>query len=53
MESVMKKSQVDGGELSLTWIQFELLWRDFFRMLTRRLTENALPKVYASGTACI
>lgn len=53
MESVMKKSQVDGGELSLTWIQFELLWRDFFRMLTRRLTENAFPKVYASGTACI
>ena len=31
-----------GG--SLQWVQFELLWRDFFRLLTRRHSEVVLPR---------
>jgi len=29
---------------SLQWVQFELLWRDFFRLLTRRHSEVVLPR---------
>jgi deoxyribodipyrimidine photolyase len=29
---------------ALTWVQFELLWRDFFRMMTRRYAEAPLVK---------
>jgi deoxyribodipyrimidine photolyase len=29
---------------ALIWVQFELLWRDFFRMMTRRYTEAPLVK---------
>ena len=42
-----------GG--SLQWVQFELLWRDFFRLLTRRHSEVVLPRakeaIAASATA--
>ena len=30
---------------SLQWIEFELLWRDFFRLLTRKHAEVVLPKI--------
>lgn len=32
----------------LQWIHFELLWRDFFRFLTRRHTEVVLPRARAA-----
>jgi hypothetical protein len=42
----------DGGSAGrLQWIQFELLWRDFFRLLTRRHAEVVLPRVRAAVTA--
>lgn len=40
LESVMN---IQEGE-SMNWIRFELLWRDFFRMLTKRYTDIVLPK---------
>ena len=46
MESVM---DFDGGtDQAFKWIRFELLWRDFFRMLTRRHADVVLLKCAAS-----
>ncbi len=36
---------------SLQWVQFELLWRDFFRLLTRRHSEVVLPRAKEAVTA--
>jgi len=36
-------SSSSGGS-GMQWIEFELLWRDFFRLLTRRHSEVVLPR---------
>jgi deoxyribodipyrimidine photolyase len=33
-----------GGQAGLTWLQFELLWRDFFRFITKRYAANGMGK---------
>lgn len=56
LQESAKKLQELGGEklektrtvASLQWVEFELLWRDFFRLLTRRHSEVVLP---ATSTA--
>lgn len=51
MECVLRRASEDRDGRSLKWIQFELLWRDFFRMLTRRYTDIVLPKTAVA--ACV
>jgi deoxyribodipyrimidine photolyase len=59
LETVMQlddKSTSKKSKSSLNWIQFELLWRDFFRMLTKRYTDVVLPKarhVLQSQQQCV
>ncbi|WPT14354.1 Blue-light photoreceptor PHR2 [Picochlorum sp. SENEW3] len=59
LETVMQfddKSTSNKSKSSLNWIQFELLWRDFFRMLTKRYTDVVLPKarhVLQSQQQCV
>ncbi|KAG7672012.1 hypothetical protein Ndes2526B_g07033 [Nannochloris sp. 'desiccata'] len=36
--------QTTAAGSSLQWVQFELLWRDFFRLLTKRHSEVVLPR---------
>lgn len=49
-KSFSSSEAVDGegagstGTSSLQWIQFELLWRDFFRFLTHRHAQVVLPR---------
>lgn len=43
--STTTSTESSGQQQSaLTWVQFELLWRDFFRMMTRKYTEAPLVK---------
>lgn len=44
MQTVLEESSEGDTEQGFKWIHFELLWRDFFRMLTRRYTDVVLPK---------
>jgi len=43
--------QRQSGGAGLQWIEFELLWRDFFRLLTRRHSEVVLPKAQHAAAA--
>ena len=39
------RSEEEGGRQGgMQWIEFELLWRDFFRLLTRRHSDVVLPR---------
>lgn len=42
--SIGEGAGASGNGGSLQWVQFELLWRDFFRLLTRRHSEVVLPR---------
>ena len=54
IESAKAACAQDASQ-SLKWVEFELLWRDFFRMLTRRYTEIVIPraKQVISETLCV
>lgn len=38
-----------SGQSGLTWLQFELLWRDFFRFITKRYAENGVGQAAGAG----
>jgi deoxyribodipyrimidine photolyase len=40
-----------GGQPGLTWLQFELLWRDFFRFITKRYAASGTGKAAAAAVA--
>ena len=43
-EDAKENAYHKGTQSALQWVQFELLWRDFFRLLTRRHSEVVLPR---------
>ncbi|KAD3338174.1 hypothetical protein E3N88_33695 [Mikania micrantha] len=44
-------NQKDGGDSGLNWLMYELLWRDFFRFITKKYS-SAKQNNHAPVTAC-
>ncbi|PWA45994.1 photolyase/blue-light receptor 2 [Artemisia annua] len=45
----------DGGDTGMNWLMYELLWRDFFRFITKKYSSakqnNAAPVTACTGAA--
>ena len=40
LEKVLRSTEAERQEASMTWVKFELLWRDFFRLMTKKFADH-------------
>lgn len=50
--SLGKNSGADSGQGGLNWLLFELLWRDFFRLITKKYGSAKKQQDASPATAC-
>jgi deoxyribodipyrimidine photolyase len=50
--SLGKSSGADSGQGGLNWLKFELLWRDFFRFITKKYGSAKKQQDASPVTAC-
>jgi len=50
--SLGKSYSVDFGQGGLNWLTFELLWRDFFRFITKKYDSANKQQDASPATAC-